>query len=221
MIEAGEAEDERRIGQTVQEVLAYQAGDDQVLASLFERYYPRVLQIVRSRMGPFLKRRLESSEIVHETLMAAQVNLRRARIAGSGALIHWLAAICENVIRGKIDYFQAQKRDPRFEVELGLLSTVVSSGEFEVGLEAETPSPLQHAESREELRAVVLCLAELSEDQREALLLRRVAGCSLDFVAQEMERSPDAVTKLTARAEARLLELMLLHERVRPAPPTG
>lgn len=204
-----EAAYEDRIGRTVQEVLAYQAGDDGVLAGMFERLYPRVLQIVRARMGPFLRQRLDSSEIVNETLMAAQEHLRQARFAGPGALVSWLAAIAENVLRGKLDYFHAEKRDARFELELAQLSTAVSSGQFEVALEAGTPTPLAHAASREELRDLVRCLAELTEDQREALLLRRVAGCPLDFVARRMKRSPDAVTKLAARAEARLLELMV------------
>jgi RNA polymerase sigma factor (sigma-70 family) len=210
MIAAASEDDyEERISRTVFEVLAYQAGDDRVLTGLFERLYPRVLQMVRARMGPFLRQHAESSELVNETLMAAHKHLRTVHVAGSGALIHWLAAIAENVIRGRLDYLRARKRDPALEVELERLSSAVTDGEFEVQLDAGTPSPLRDAVGREELRQAVRCLEKLNEDQREALLLRRVAGAPLDFVAEQLKRSPQAVTKLVARAEAQLLECML------------
>jgi RNA polymerase sigma factor (sigma-70 family) len=93
-------------------------------------------------------------------------------------------------------------------VELRRLSTDVSSGQFGLEPSAPVPLPADHAGQRETLRTLTSCLAELSPEYREVLILRRIAGCSAEYTAERMGRSVGAVNMLVARAEARLLGLM-------------
>jgi RNA polymerase sigma-70 factor (ECF subfamily) len=60
------------------------------------------------------------------------------------------------------------------------------------------------AERRE--RAVLLAnaLAELPDDYREVIVLRELEGKSVSEVAEAMERTPNAIQKLWARAVVQL-----------------
>lgn len=55
---------------------------------------------------------------------------------------------------------------------------------------------------------LLAALERLTDEQREALLLRRVAGLDGSEVAEVMGRDRDAVYALCARAESRLRELL-------------
>jgi RNA polymerase sigma-70 factor (ECF subfamily) len=61
---------------------------------------------------------------------------------------------------------------------------------------------------QEELLGLAEALAQLPEDQRRAVELRHLGGCSVTEVAQQMERSKEAVAKLLLRGVARLRELL-------------
>lgn len=201
------------VSRTVEDILAYQAGDDRVLQELFGRYYPRVLQIVRIRMGPRLRKKEGSGDLVNLTFIEAIEGLKRVRPHGSGALIHWLATVAENVIRGRLDYWNAKKRNPDLEVAMEALSRSVSSGEFRVDLPAEVPTPEDHASAREDLQRLIDCMGDLPDDYREVLILLRVAGADHEYAAKVLNRSKAAVSTLLGRAAARLAVLMDQRER--------
>ena len=56
---------------SVELVRRAQAGERPALERLFERYYDRVRRIVRARLGPELRLRVESVDILQETFTAA------------------------------------------------------------------------------------------------------------------------------------------------------
>ncbi|HMC89231.1 MAG TPA: sigma factor-like helix-turn-helix DNA-binding protein, partial [Gemmataceae bacterium] len=51
-------------------------------------------------------------------------------------------------------------------------------------------------------------LAQLAPDQRAAVELRHLHGCSLEVVAQRMQRNKEAVAKLLFRGLKRLREFL-------------
>src|SRR6185436_18440399 len=87
-----------------------QQGERPALERLLERYYERVRRIVRLRLGPSLRRRLESGDILQETFLAAVRNFARFELRDEGSFINWLAVLAENQIRDAADHHGAQKR---------------------------------------------------------------------------------------------------------------
>jgi RNA polymerase sigma-70 factor (ECF subfamily) len=59
-------------------------------------------------------------------------------------------------------------------------------------------------------------LGALPEDQREAVVLKHVLGCSLEEIGQLQGRSPEAVSSLLQRARARLKAELTPHHEETP-----
>ena len=94
-------------------------------------------------------------------------------------------------------------------IELDKLKTAVSSGEFRIEPAGEDTQPLDALLQRERSEMLFQCLEELSEEHREVILLRRIAGASPDYVAEVMNRTnTQAISALCGRAEARLASVM-------------
>ena len=69
-----------------------QAGDGDARERLFTRYYPRVLRVVRARMGVRLRELEDPWDIVQNTFMAALGALERFEAREDAALIDWFRA---------------------------------------------------------------------------------------------------------------------------------
>ncbi|MBI5365044.1 MAG: sigma-70 family RNA polymerase sigma factor [Planctomycetes bacterium] len=194
---------------TVSLIRRFQGGDPVALDTLFSRYYPRVLRYVQLRMGPLVKSRFEAEDIVQEVFAAAMQDLHSVVVSEPGELIHRLATVAENQIRGKADYLAAKNLDARIEKSLDSIRGAISTGSFRFD-PADDGTPQMEELARKELVAIVNeCIGDLSPDHREVILLRNVAGCSWALVAEKMGRETDqAVCMLHARARVALLKLL-------------
>lgn len=176
-----------------------QRGDLEALDRLFARYYPRVLAIVRVRLGSALRERMESSDVLHAALIDAVRSFDRFEPRDAASMTHWLARIVENCIRESARRERAAARDPAWERAFAHLATSRSSLNWEPAAATESAgSEVQARERRAQLEA---CLAELEEAHREVLLLRHYAEAPWESVAEIMGHpSPDAARMLHARA---------------------
>jgi len=189
----------------------YQTGDEDALNELLARYYPRVVRIIGARLGPALRGKVEVEDVAQETLMSAARSLGGLEIAEDASLICWMASVAENQVRRAAEHFGAQKRDMHREQELVRPSQDAEASTFDVDLVSESTSPGSRVERIEMSRIVDECLAELPEDQREAILLREYAGGSWTFVAERLQRpSADAAMQLYRRARVSLAERVRL-----------
>jgi RNA polymerase sigma-70 factor (ECF subfamily) len=175
-------------------------GDRQAFGELYARYWERLLTIVRLRLGPALRAKLESADIVQEALLASLRGIDRFEYRSEGDFLHWLCRLVENRIRDQADYFNAQKRrigrEVPLQVQLPSRTTVLGPLD-DVGA-LDTPS--QDAVRREELEALERAIDRLPPEQREAVILTRYEGLSYGEASGMLERSPDAVRMLVSRA---------------------
>lgn len=197
------------MGQTFRDVRAFQAGDREALGRLYERYYDRVLSYVRIRMGPGLRARAEPDDLVQRTFEVALARLDGFEMREPGAMIHWLGRIAENQISDLNKYWQAEKRSAAQERGLHAFRPDASASWSSIALAdsgTQPPDRLMNEELREILES---CIAELSPDHQQVLLLRMVAGASLEYTAEAMGRqTPQAVAMLHARARLKLMETL-------------
>src|SRR5207249_1060792 len=83
-----------------------------------------------------------------------------------------------------------------------------SSSRLEAWLAAEQSSPSQHAIRQEQLCRMAAALEQLPAQQRQAVELHHLRGCSLAEVAEQMGRSRSAVASLIFRGLEKLRQLL-------------
>jgi RNA polymerase sigma-70 factor (ECF subfamily) len=149
---------------------------------LYERYAPQLLGFCRARLSS----REEAEDALQQTFLNAHRSLRKGTVPRAEAA--WMYAIAANVCRER---HRSAWRRSRVEV--------VSDD----GLVGERPAP-EH--SHEELAGVADALAELTENQRRAILMREWQGLSYREIAAELSLTEGAVETLLFRARRSLAQ---------------
>ena len=100
------------LGPKTQELVALaKDGDESALNQLYRVYAERVRWMVRLRMGRELRSKLESMDLVQDTLIHALSGLDDFTYKDEGEFVRWLSKIAENELRGNLRRLHAEKRD--------------------------------------------------------------------------------------------------------------
>jgi RNA polymerase sigma-70 factor (ECF subfamily) len=160
-----------------QEVRRAARGDGDSAGLLFDHYYPRVYRYALSKLG----RAQDAEDVAAETFARVLRRLDRFRWRGAG-FEAWIFRIAYNLI---VDQYRGSGREELSE-------------ESDERSENVTPEDLYfQTETASELSKM---LSKLSDDQREVLLLRFVAGLETDEITKVMGRSSNAIRQLQFRA---------------------
>ena len=205
-----------RLDATVQLLSRYRAGDAEALNALYARYFDRVRAVVRLRMGPRLRAKMESSDVVQDAFVSSLRSLGDFSHRSEGAFFHWLCAIAQNRLRDHAGFFAAQKRDAAREQRLEVRGPSSESVFGPIAELAGDATPSAEAVRAEELARLEQAVDALPEAQREALLMVRYEGLSWEEAAEEMGRSTGAVRMLVARAMVALGNELKRWERREP-----
>lgn len=186
-----------------------QAGDEQAASELLVRYRDRLKQMVRARMDPRLRRRVDASDIVQEALVDAAAKLPKYRIAESVPFYPWVRQITwEHLVRAHRHHIQTQKRSVAREeapqMEMSDHSHVVLADR----LVSEAISPSAQLTRDELIRNVRRCLGQLADKDRELILLRYVEQLSTDEIAAVLGTTVAAVKMRHLRCLRRMRELL-------------
>jgi RNA polymerase sigma-70 factor (ECF subfamily) len=165
------------------------AGSRDALGSLFERHSPRLLALIRLRLGPRLRARLESRDILHASLLKAVTHLDA--FEGSGSLGAWLVRIAENEIRDQAEHHGRERRDAGREVPLDDAASALA---------ANLRSQTSRLVLDEKMQRLERALESLDDGHREVILLRRFEELGFKEIGERLGKSPDACRMLLARA---------------------
>ena len=167
---------------------AAQAGAEWAIADLYRRLNPALLRFLRARAGD------DAEDVASRTWLDAARNLGSFR-GDESELRAWLYTIAS---RRMADEYRRRRRRP---VELVAAQTLAAvPGGRVVEEEAELGRLGDEA-----ARTIV---ASLPEDQAEVVLLRVVAGLSVEQVARITGRKPGTVRVMQHRALQRLAEVL-------------
>lgn len=173
MSEAGSLTDDRALLDRIR------GGDSDGAGELFERYAPAILRFA----GRLLSDRSAAEEVTQEVFL--KVIARANQYDGRASVASWLFAIAANACRDR------RRRDRRAPVvPLEAMADPPEKGE---GVE-------HRLLDRERRDAVREALADLSEEQREALVLARYHGMPYAEVAHTLGISVGAVKTRIFRA---------------------
>ncbi len=166
-------------------------GSGAAVGAIFERYGERLHALIRLRLGPNLRRRLESRDILQATLLKAFQGIDRFDGSGSRSLMAWLGTIAQCEICDQADFYRRKKRDAALDTTLDeALDPVARKVRSEV-------SRLQLEEDGERLERA---LDELREAQREVILLRDFEELTFPEIGEQLGKSAGACRKSYVRA---------------------
>jgi RNA polymerase sigma-70 factor (ECF subfamily) len=167
------------------------------------RDYLRIL--ARLQFDDRLRRQLDRSDVVQQTLLMAHAHRDQFRGATEAEFKAWLRAILANNLAMALRQFGRQGGDRVQSLEAALDQ---SSARLEAWLVGNAPDPAQRAVSSERLARLAKVLDDLPDDQREAVTLRHLQGLSVAEVADRMGRTTASVAGLLRRG-ARLMRQKL------------
>ena len=169
------------------------------------RDYLRLL--TRIQLGPRLQAKLDTSDVVQQTLLQAHAARSLFRGQTESEKLAWLRAILANVLAAEARKYDTVARDVRKERSLEF-QLDQSSSRLESLLAADQSSPSQRAVRSEELLRLAAALTHLPEDQRLVVELHHLKGISVAEVAAEIGRTRPAVVGLLFRGLKKLRELL-------------
>jgi RNA polymerase sigma factor (sigma-70 family) len=180
-------------------------GDREAIAALLERHLPGLRAYVRLKAGPLVRAREATSDLVQSVCRELLVNLDQFEYRGEGPFRHWLYTAALRKIVAKDAFWRAEKRDAARD--LPQPSDPGSDPVLVAGYRSLS-SPSQVALAREEIERIEKAFERLTDEQREVILLARVAGLSRREIGESMGKSEEAVRVALHRALARLAALI-------------
>ena len=180
-------------------------GDKSALNKLWAVYGPRVLWLVRLRMGKELRSKLESMDLVQDVLVCALKDLGNFTYKNEGDLVRWLSRIADNRLRDNLDRLHANKRDIRKEVALGGYESTTGGSLLGAPRLLDTTTPSAIMSRREDLARLEKAIDALKPEYGEVIVLTKIEGLSCKEIADKLGKSSDAVRKLASRAMTALI----------------
>jgi len=176
------------------------AGNEQALGRLLQQYRTYLELLAHVQVGHRLQVRSDQSDIVQETFLRASRGFSQFRGNSERELLAWLRQILSTTLAGALrKHCATGRRDAHVECNLAEMLDQ-SSAALDKALLSARSTPSQQVSRREQVVIVANAMAALPEPYRQVLVLRHVEGLSFPQVAQRMDRSPDAVRSLWARA---------------------
>ncbi len=156
-----------------------------------------------ARLDPRLRRKVDASDVVQQTLLQAYQARDQFRGRSEGELAAWLRQILARTLIHLVRDLRRAKRDVAREhsVQRALDR---SSVRLESWLAAEQTSPSQHVARIEEALQAAEALESLPEDQRAAVVMYYWQGCTVAEIGEHLDRTPGAVGGLLTRGLRRL-----------------
>ena len=181
--------------------------EEQVQDKLAERCREYLCLLARLQLSPRLRGKLDPSDVVQQTLLKAHEKRDQFRGHSDAELMGWLRQILANQLAEAVRKFGTEARDLAREhsLQAGLEE---SSARLQSCLAADQSSPSQRVLREEQLLHLAQALAELPPDQRRAVELHHLQGCSLAEVSRRMDRSQAAVVGLLFRGMKKLRRLL-------------
>ena len=182
-------------------IQSLQNGGLKALANFFDAERPRLRQMIRNRLDLHLAQRLDASDILQESYLAAANSLKAYLSAPKLPPFLWLRGVVRKLIASQHRFHSAAKRNPRVE------RRAFGSGSSAILVDLLTDSMVSPASllSRQEMQLRVLdAISQLPDQDRRIMELHYAEQLTLQEVAQEIELSYAAVKKRHIRCLKRL-----------------
>jgi RNA polymerase sigma-70 factor (ECF subfamily) len=172
-----------------------------------DRFREYLTLLARSHLHPGNRFKIESSDIVQQTLLEACEQRDQFRGQSDAELAAWLKQVLVRNLADAVRGCQRAKRDVRRERPLEA-AIEDSFCRAENRLASTDPSPSEQAIRIEQKLRLAECLATLPDDYREVVVLHHLHGWTVEQVAGHLQRTESSVAGLLRRGLKRLREIM-------------
>ena len=193
---------------TVHLVERCKAGDDEALGQLLDRYYGRVLRILRVKMFSSLKRKIEPEEVLNSAMGVAIQKFPEFEYREPASLINWLTQIAMHKMRDKHKYFEAECRNSNLEVAIEAYGNRHSADRKGFEPSAKDTLPPDKIAREERRRVVDECIRELPESYQDVILHRAYEGGSWEYVGSKTDQTSGAARMEYTRAKLALSRML-------------
>ena len=162
------------------------------------QYRQYLLILAAKQMDARLRRKVDASDIVQQTLLNAHAARSEFRGQSEPERLGWLRTILRNTMAMAARQYARQCRDVGLEVSLDQELTA-SSARLERWLASNVSTPSLKARRNESLMQLASELCQLPDDQREAIELHHIEELPFAEVAERMGRSKPSVAGLIFR----------------------
>jgi RNA polymerase sigma-70 factor (ECF subfamily) len=167
------------------------AGDREALGDLLEKNRDYLRNLADRLLDDRVGKRIDASDLVQQTCLSVHKQIGEFVGQDAAQFAAWLRQIHERNIHNAVrDQLHTEKRAIGREERL-------ADGDAHA-IRQTTPS--QHVVRREESVRLTAAIAQLVEDEREALHRRYLEGQSVAEIAAAMDLSKDALARLFKRA---------------------
>jgi RNA polymerase sigma-70 factor (ECF subfamily) len=179
------------------------------IASEPERFREYLRLLAGLQLDPRLQGKVDLSGVVQQTLLEAHQALEQFRAFDNRERTTWLRRALANNLTDEVRRLGRGSRNVRLErsLEAALESSSLCLERF---LATEEASPSDQSILNEQILRLADALAQLPDDQRNAVVWHHLQGRPLAEIALELDRSRGAVGALLLRAMKKLR--LLLHD---------
>lgn len=174
------------------------AGSREALEALVVTHLPALRAFVRMQAGRELRELESCSDLVQSACREVLEDLSAFEYRDEIAFRYWLYRSAERKILDRVRFHHRARRDVRRERSPPADDTVL------LDRYATFCSPSQQAIAREEEARIESAIDQLPATYRDVLRLRHVVGLSNQDIARELDRTPEYVRMLLARARHKL-----------------
>lgn len=168
----------------------------------FEPFRSYLHVLAETQMHNRLKSKVDASDIVQQTMLRAHQARDQFRGSSDAEKAGWLRTILGNVLCGLLRDFSRQRRD--ISREQSIQAVEQSSIQLANLIPADSSSPSAALHRDERAGELAKAMLQLTEEQREAIILKYWHGMTLADIAQQIGKSNEAVAGLIFRGMQKL-----------------
>lgn len=178
-------------------------GQNDAIGRLLQWYLSYLTILATTQLDRRLRRRINPSDLVQETMLAAHRDFRDFRGNSQNELLAWLRQILIHTLhRAFAKHVKAGKRDIRREVSIDQISNRLEESACNLAamLPGQDDSPSGPMQARESAVELADQLNKLRPQYRDVIVYRVIQGLTFDEIGEQMDRSGGAVRMLWLRA---------------------
>ena len=194
--------------ETLRLLHAASAGDIGAIHALLEKYQEKIHRLARIRMGQKLRSKMESMDIVQDSMEKALKSVQNAQNDGrpkvfpsEGEFIAWLYSIVKTQIADQIKYHNADRR--RISRQMRLDTTVGS-----MAAAADRKKRTSPDKKWDDQILLESLLDQLSEEEREIVIERDIYELSFNEMAHKRGKTEDGMRMRHKRIMEKLSEMV-------------
>lgn len=173
----------------------------------WDRYRSYLHLIARANLGTVLRKKVDASDVVQQTLMQAYEKQDQFRGNDEPSRVAWLKVILRNKIIDFARHWHGALRDARREVEFEKVVDA-SIARVDDWLEASQTSPSQNVAKKEQLLQLPNALDQLEVELRQVVVMHHLQGMKLREIAEQVGCNETTVGRRLLRGLKQLNQLM-------------